>query len=245
MSDYSRLQPIQEVNLNHEIRGRLKNFIIQNNLKPGDKLPTEEMLAEQLGVSRTAVREALRSLEALGIIEARQGYGRVVCDFNFHAILNNLSYGFAFQNHNIVQVTEIRKALDAYFIKVVIDKLTADDLGVLSTIVERMYKKTAQGLDIAQEDQDFHALLFTRADNPLALQLFEIHWAVRMNAYNQPPLSELLLKTAPEHAALLTAIQQRDVSEARRLILAHHHNTERLFRAQIASNAASEADASG
>lgn len=238
MPNHNALQPIQEVNLNQEIRGRLKSYIIQNNLKPGDKLPTEEMLAEQLGVSRTAVREALRSLEALGILEARQGYGRVVCDFNFNAILNNLSYGFAFQNHNILQVTEIRKALDAYFIEVAIAKLTADDLATLAAIVERMYTKTAQGLEIAQEDHDFHALLFARAGNPLATQLFEIHWAVRMNAYNQPPLSELLPKTAPEHAALLAAIQQRNVSEARRLILAHHHNTERLFCEQIASNTA-------
>ena len=65
------------------------------------------MLSNTLGVSRPAVREALRSMEALGIIEARQGYGRVVCDFTFDAILNNLSYGFAFLNHNFLQMLEI------------------------------------------------------------------------------------------------------------------------------------------
>ncbi len=79
LSDSSALQPIAEFNRNQEIRNRLKRYIIQNKLRPGDKLPTEEALSNSLGVSRPAVREALRSMEALVIIEARQGYGRVVC----------------------------------------------------------------------------------------------------------------------------------------------------------------------
>ncbi len=72
MNDES-LQPIVSPNLNDLISERLKDYIIQNRLQPGDKLPTEDSLAQRLGVSRTAVREALRSLEALGLIETR-GY---------------------------------------------------------------------------------------------------------------------------------------------------------------------------
>ncbi|HRW05038.1 MAG TPA: GntR family transcriptional regulator [Caldilineaceae bacterium] len=233
--DGATLQPIAEINRGQEIRDRLKRYIIQNKLRPGDKLPTEETLGNRLGVSRSAVREALRSMEALGIIEARQGYGRVVCDFTFDAILNNLSYGFAFLNHNFLQMLEIRKALDVYFIAAAIANLTAADLDTLTATVDRMATRAEQGLDISQEDYAFHALLFARAENPLAVQLFEIQWAVRMNAYHQPTLDDLLPGTAAKHAAVLDAIKQGDVLAAQQTLLDHHRSIEQWFHQQIAA----------
>jgi DNA-binding FadR family transcriptional regulator len=228
----SPLQPLVDRNRNQEIRNSLKRFILQNKLRPGDKLPTEEALSNSLNVSRPAVREALRSMEALGIIEARQGYGRVVCDFTFDAILNNLSYGFAFLNHNFLQMLEIRKALDVHFIEAAIANLTPADLDTLSAIVARMEELTAQEADLSQEDYNFHALLYARANNPLAEQLFAIHWAIRMNTYAQPGLQELLPGAAANHRAILDAIQQQDVSEARRLLLDHHQSIEQWFHEQ-------------
>jgi len=237
VANSSALQPIVEFNRNQEIRDRLKRFIIQNKLRPGDKLPTEEALSSRLGVSRPAVREALRSMEALGIIEARQGYGRVVCDFTFDAILNNLSYGFAFLNHNFLQMLEIRKALDAHFIEAAIANLTAEDLDTLSAIVDRMEALTVEEADLSQEDYKFHALLYARANNLLAEQLFEIHWSIRMNTYAQPGLQELLPGAAPNHRAILEAIKDADVAEARRLLLDHHRSIEAWFHEQSLSEA--------
>lgn len=231
-TDPAALQPIAEINRNQEIRDRLQRFIIQNKLRPGDKLPTEETLSNKLGVSRPAVREALRSMEALGIIEARQGYGRVVCDFTFDAILNNLSYGFAFLNHNFLQMLEIRKALDTHFIEAAIANLTHADVDKLTMLVARMAELTEQEADLSQADYEFHALLYARANNPLAQQLFEIHWAIRMNTYAQPGLQELLPGAAAKHTAILEAIKARNVAEARRLLLEHHHSIEQWFHAQ-------------
>ncbi len=232
MAASSPLQPLVDLNRNQEIRNRLKRFILQNKLRPGDKLPTEEALSNSLNVSRPAVREALRSMEALGIIEARQGYGRVVCDFTFDAILNNLSYGFAFLNHNFLQMLEIRKALDVHFIEAAIAHLTPADLDTLSATVARMEELTAQEADLSQEDYNFHALLYARANNPLAEQLFAIHWTIRMNTYAQPGLQELLPGAAANHRAILDAIQQQDVVEARRLLLDHHRSIEQWFHEQ-------------
>lgn len=231
-ADITALEPFVEINRNREIRDRLKRYILQNKLRPGDKLPTEETLSNSLGVSRPAVREALRSMEALGIIEARQGYGRVVCDFTFDAILNNLSYGFAFLNHNFLQMLEIRKALDAHFIEAAIANMTADDLAALTTIVARMTQLTEREEDLSQADYEFHALLYARANNPLAAQLFEIHWAIRMNTYAQPGIQELLPGAAAKHSAILAAIKAQDVDQARRLLLEHHRSIEEWFHTQ-------------
>jgi DNA-binding FadR family transcriptional regulator len=235
------LVPIVSPNLNEIISARLKDYIVQNGLRAGDKLPTEEKLSQSLGVSRTAVREALRSMEALGLVEARQGYGRVVRDFNFQAILNNLSYGLVFQSQDILQITDIRKALDGYYIEAAMHNLTTADMAELSGRVDSMQKRVDAGLDITEDDYQFHRRLYERSGNALALQLFEIAWAVRLNAYDRDvALREAPPGTAHEHATILAAIIQRDVETARRLLLAHHWNTEQRFRQRIAEEARRE-----
>ncbi|HZQ05535.1 MAG TPA: GntR family transcriptional regulator, partial [Anaerolineae bacterium] len=78
------------------VQEEIKNYIIENELRAGDPLPTEGELARQLDISRNSVREAVKSLEALGILEARSGSGLFVRNFNFDSILDNLPYGIMF-----------------------------------------------------------------------------------------------------------------------------------------------------
>jgi DNA-binding FadR family transcriptional regulator len=228
------MQPLEDSNRTILIERRIREYITQNRLQPGDKLPTEEQLATTLHVGRSAVRETFRRLEALGIVETRQGVGRVVREFNFDPILNELSYGLAFLSHDILQVMEIRKALDAYFIEALIDKLTPADLDKLTAIVQRMLEEDTDAVSHAQADYAFHAFLYHRTGNPLAIQLFEITWKVRANASDQQAAQvELAPGTAQEHVAILDAIRQKDVGKARGLLIAHHWNFEQRFRQQI------------
>ena len=135
-SSAQALRPVADQSLNTVIGDRLKDFILREKLRPGDKLPTEGVLAERLQVSRTAIREAMRGLEALGMVEARQGSGRVVSDFNFDAILDSLTYGMVFHSHTIRQVTEVRKALDAFFADHMVANVTETDLRALRPPVQ-------------------------------------------------------------------------------------------------------------
>lgn len=233
------LQPLEETNRTVLIERRIREYMVENRLRPGDKLPTEEQLATALHVGRSAVRETFRRLEALGIVETRQGVGRVVREFNFDPILNELSYGLAFLNHDILQVMEIRKALDAYFIEGLIAKLTPADLDELAAIVQRMLDQDANVMSHAQADYAFHAFLYQRTGNPLAIQLFEITWKVRANASDQQAaFVELAPGTAQEHGAILEAIRQKDVAKARALLIAHHWNFEQRFHQQSEQTAA-------
>jgi DNA-binding FadR family transcriptional regulator len=234
-ANLTTLAPIAFQQRHDLLQQRLKDYIIHNRLQPGDRLPTEEVLASQLGVSRTAIREALRGLEALGMLGAQQGLGRVVLPFSFEPILENLSYGFAFLNSTILQITDIRKALDAYFVELAIDRLSDDDLACLAQIVDAMRERNASGQSMEREDYCFHALLYERCGNPLARQLFEITWRARSAALDQPAaLQEVPPGTAEEHAELLQAIQEHDVNRARRIIVNHHWNAEERFRREIA-----------
>lgn len=233
------MQPLEEFDRISQIENRIREYILQNQLQPGDKLPTEEQLATQLQVGRTAVRETFRRLEALGIVESHQGYGRVVRDFNFDPILNGLSYGLVFHSHNILQVLEIRRALDDFFIKEAIEKLEEADIAELEAIVQRMISGGQGNPHFHQEDHDFHALLYRRCGNQLAAQLFEITWTVRMHAIDRhTALSEMPPGIIEEHSAILAAIKAHDTTLARQYLLDHHNNTLLSFQTQIAQHAA-------
>lgn len=233
------MQPLDEIDRVSQIENRIRDYILQNQLQPGDKLPTEEQLAAQLQVGRTAVRETFRRLEALGIVESHQGYGRIVRDFNFDPILNGLSYGLVFQGPNILQVLEIRRALDDFFIKEAIEKLEEADIAELEAIVQRMIRGGQGNPHFHQEDHDFHALLYRRCGNQLAAQLFEITWTVRMHAIDRhTALSEMPPGIIEEHSAILAAIKARDIARARQYLLEHHNNTLVSFQTQIAQHTA-------
>jgi DNA-binding FadR family transcriptional regulator len=226
-----QLAPITTLNLNDLITQRLKHYITANHLKAGDKLPTEDQFAKQLGVSRTAVREALRSLEALGLVEARQGFGRVVCDFSFEALLNNLSFGVAYSNQSIVNLFEIRKALDAYFIEQALPNITQADIDRMSALVDQMEKHNAAGEPISEEDHQFHQIIYQRCGNPLALQLFEITWMVRMYALDQDKArKEEPPGTVIDHRKIVNAIQKRDLEQSRQLLFDHHWNMQQRYK---------------
>ena len=90
------ISPLRGPLLNQAVQERVKDYITDNHLEPGDPLPAEAQLAADLGVSRGSVREAIKSLESLGIVEVRHGSGIYVRRFNFDSIFNLLSYGVIF-----------------------------------------------------------------------------------------------------------------------------------------------------
>jgi DNA-binding FadR family transcriptional regulator len=227
------LRPINDISLKHRIRRRVKEYIVENRLQPGDKLPTEDHLAERLGVSRTAVREAMSSLEALGLVEARRGVGRIVREFNFDAILSNLPYSLAFNSRDVLEAYELRKALDAYFIEPAIENITKEDLVELKGMVDRMRKQIEMGLPVSEIDHAFHALLYARAGSKLATQLFEITWEIKANSYDYPKLKGDYPETVDDHYAILEAIKQRDAARSRELLLASHFRTVERIRLMI------------
>jgi len=86
------------------IQDKIKKYITDKRLNPGDLLPPEGLLAENLGVSRGSVREAVKSLESLGIVESRRGDGVRVREFNFDSVFDFLSYGLVFQPSRAAEI---------------------------------------------------------------------------------------------------------------------------------------------
>ena len=228
------LQPLSHRRRHGVIQDRLRDYIASNGLKAGDMLPNEETLAGRLGVSRAAIREALRALEALGIVEVRHGVGRLILLFSFKAILEALTYGVAFPTETLAEIFGIRKALDVHFIDEAIRNLSDEDIDTLSASVQDMIQRTESGLGIETEDHAFHQLLYRRSGNPLAMQLFEIAWQARLAIVDRSLIfEELPPGSAWDHERLLQTIMDGDEDRARELIGEHHSNMERRLAAEL------------
>jgi len=206
---------------------RIKNFIVQN-LRPGDKLPPEKEIAAQLGVSRPSVREVLKSLEILGIIEIKRGEGTFVRSFNFDSILNNISYSISFNKDDLADILEVRKALECSFIGKVIENISPDRIRHLKDLLKKMGQRVQQGENFAAEDSKFHQTIFEGLNNRLLLELLDIFWNLLKNsgALDEPQLTESLAN----HKKVLEAIEDKDVKGARKRLAEHFKYGEKRIK---------------
>jgi len=132
------LKNLKTQDLQQLIQEQLKLYIVKNDMRSGDLFPTEYELTKELGISRTAVREALKRLEALGIIEVRPGVGRFVREFNFEVILDGLPYNLEMDIKNFGEVLEVRFCLESYFIAEDINKFTLESIAELKQILHKL-----------------------------------------------------------------------------------------------------------
>jgi len=156
-----------------------------NELRPGDFIPSEPQLSKQLGVSRTVVREGLRSLESLGVIGSRRGAGRYVRGFSLAPIVDNLSYGMLFDTEDMQEIIAVRERLEAGFIGEAIEAVGETTLNRLRDQIEKMREKTAAGQDFLEEDLAFHDAIYRVTGNRLLVKLLDVFEAVYHNLRDQ------------------------------------------------------------
>lgn len=112
------MKPLTRAPLLHvSVQESLRAYIDDNGLAPGTLLPAEGELATQLGVSRNSLREGIKALESLGVLETRRGVGIFVKAFSFEPLLDNLAYGLGGALRQIEEVLEIRRTLEVGLIE--------------------------------------------------------------------------------------------------------------------------------
>ena len=119
---------VRDPALGQVIQNHIKDYIIENELKAGDPLPSEGRIAENMGVSRNSVREAAKALQSLGIIEARKGEGLFVREWNLDPVLETLNYGMRISGRTLQELYQIRVWLEVSVIDIVIAKITDQEL---------------------------------------------------------------------------------------------------------------------
>jgi DNA-binding FadR family transcriptional regulator len=158
----------------------MKSFILERGLKAGDPLPNEQELMVQLGVGRHPLREAMKALQAVGIIEIRHGFGTYVG----HVTLEALEDGLAFKMsqsmtgdlRDVQNVLEVRQAIEVGLADEVVAHFSRTGFDELDPIVARMEAKAAAGEYFPDEDWAFHQALYEPLGNSLIIDLLSVFW---------------------------------------------------------------------
>ena len=231
------LKPVKRAPLlYHTVQEAIQSYIIESNLKAGDPLPPESELARQLQVSRNSVREGVKALESVGVLETRRGSGVFVKDFSFDALLDSLPYGLLYELEQLEDLLEIRRILETSMIESSMETLTDSDLEQLQGVVERMRLRAEQGQTFPEEDKEFHHLLFARLNNKVLLRLLDVFWLALRKAVDHSPV-ELVdhnpMQTYRDHELILDTVIRKDVEQACQALAQHYENVaERLRNAQ-------------
>jgi DNA-binding FadR family transcriptional regulator len=226
--------------LHHAIQDRIRLYITDNKLKPGDLLPPEGQIAIDLGVSRGSVRESIKALESLGIVEVRHGDGVRVRSFNFDSVLDLLSYGVAFDPNKIMEILQIRIWLEDAAIVDAVASIDAATLAELDALLVRWQGKVSANDDTSDEDRAFHRLLYAGLGNASLSQLIDIFWLVyHSQATEHKGQDHDPVATLRTHHELLAAVRSGNASLARERMRDHFRNLEvRMGRlAQAAAQA--------
>lgn len=150
---------------------QITNAIINGELKPGDKIPTEPELCETFCVGRNSIREAIKILAAYGVLEIRRADGTYICQEYNYKMLYPILYGIILQRDSKKQVVELRKVIDVGIMHEAMKRMGKDEVNQLESVIgemeEAVYKENPSSREIFDADVRFHAVLTSVFENNL------------------------------------------------------------------------------
>lgn len=214
-------------NLSDQVADALAAEIRSGRLAVGVKLPTEAALVEQFGVSRTVVREAISRLKSIGQVQSRQGSGVYVKDAGFSPLHFDARY--AVSKQAVVQMVEVRRALEAEVAALAATRRTSADLQRIRQAITALDKAVAAGGDGVEEDVAYHRAIADAAQNPFLISTLDylrqfLRGATRVTRANEARRADFAAQVRDEHAAIARAIEQADPSAARAAATRHMDN---------------------
>lgn len=218
------------------IVAQLRRLMIEGKLKPGDRLPPERDLARQLNVSRTALREAVKILSAMGLLSIQQGRGVFVTEANMEALVGSVMDAMVIKEQEIFDLFELRKVLETQAVRWAAERASDQEL----EDIVRMTQEAEEKVVLNEVDQEFagsHNLTFhlaiARAAKNSVLErtmegFFDIFRELRTKTAAIPGRQALSVR---EHRQIAEALMVRDAERAAALILRHIEGVEAAMRA--------------
>lgn len=160
------LSPIKNVKVYEAVMEQIKEIIKKGELKKGDKLPSERELADKLKVSRTSVREALKALIMLGLVESKHGEGNFIKSNFEDNLLEPISIVFLLMGSKNEEIIQLRKIIEPEAAALAAENITEDELNELFDTIEEM-KKSSDNKSCSELDRKFHYKIIQASRNNL------------------------------------------------------------------------------
>lgn len=209
---------------------RIRRLVESGEIVPGGRLPSERHLAEEFSVSRSCVREAIRTLVEHGVLEARRGAGTFLADRPQEEILERLGAGMACQARRLSQVFGFRRLLEPQLAREAVANATEAQLVRLRAVLERQGAAMAAGRSGRAEDREFHLLVAEATGNPIAVEAVRALAAVfdepRAGRFESMERDRVSLDA---HLRILEAFERRDQDAAARGMERHLREMEEFL----------------
>lgn len=220
---------------------QIKHLIMQRGLRPGDAIPTEAELCNDLGVSRSSVREAIRTLATLDIVEVRHGHGTVVGNMSLTPLVETLVFRGALTPGDdleaLREVIELRRVLDLAFTDAVVDAHKGKANPIIERLVTNMVERSNNNEPFLSDDRLFHSEMLSPVGNPLAVQLVAAFWDIHTAVLPKLDLAlpDDMRQTAQAHSDLYWSAQRGDHEGYRHAVIAHYDPLVRMLQKQAKS----------
>ena len=228
------IQPIQKRAISDEIVDQLVDLIRREEIRPGERLPAERDLCRQFGVGRTTLREALRSLSTLGIIEGRVGEGTFVANDSSLHLEKSLQWGLLLDQKGVDDLIETRMMLECQTASSAATRSTAEDLDTIRSTVVSLEHALADQQRFLEADLEFHLAIAKTSQNAILANLLNLtrnylqQWIVQsLDDPTHPDGERRARLSLDEHRAILAAIESGDAAEAEDHMQRHIESSSR------------------
>ena len=222
---------IERDTLWEQIAARLLSMLKERQLRPGDKLPPERELAAMMQVSRPSLREALRALSMMNVLEIRQGAGTFVTSLEPELLVEHLDFVLSLDDSTFVKLFEARKILEVGIVALTATRITDEELAELEAGLVRSQEALGDPVAFLQADVALHKTITQAAQNPILSRISDsigkLSFASRRRTVE---ISGIREQTLEDHRAIVTALQARDPEAAQQAMLRHLNNVEQRMR---------------
>jgi len=219
-----------------QIVDNITNAIINGELKPGDKIPTENELCTSMGVGRNSVREAIKILGAYGVINIKRAEGTFVTQDYDSKMLFPVLYGIILQKDSANQIVELRKIIDVGILQLALDKMDSESLQkaeeVMKDLEQKIVATNVKASDIFEADIAFHKVLADITQNALlggiCFYVDQITSKSRIKAIekilNEDATEQFLLM----HKEMLRVLKEKNRTEINEVVEKHYRYWEKV-----------------
>lgn len=213
--------------ISEDIVNSLLSLIRERELRPGDKLPAERELATMMQVSRPSLREALRALAIMNIIEIRQGDGTYVTSLEPALLLSHLDFVFSLTDSEFLELFQARKVLEPGIVEMAAERITDEELIQLEACVQRSIALVDDHQAFLEADVEMHELIAKAAKNSILAQFMaSISQLGQVSRQRTVELPGVTRQSVQDHLAIVEALKLRDPAAARAAMLHHLRNVE-------------------
>lgn len=207
------------------IISRIKELVIGGSLKIGDRLPSERELSESFHVSRVCVREALKGLEIMGVVESRQGGGNFIVNNLAATLSDNLSMVYQLSNGQSSDVMQLRKSIEREAARLIMASGSDDAISKIGSVIEEM-ESVGSYDDFPPLDFKFHHAIIEQSGNPIFAALFQASMSMycsHIKAVNEKTSAAWEIGQIIQlHRDIFLAIKAGDLAEFDKVIEYHY-----------------------